>query len=85
MTDINPAPKWLQSRYATLWTKFGKNSFTHQQAMDTLKENDVKLINVFISELRKIGWINTTIDEKDSRKRVYNLIPPDEIFAEMRA
>ena len=76
-----PLPKWIQIRYALLWNKFKDNEFTFEQAEKVLKNN--KGINVFFSDLRKAGWITVSLDEKDTRKRVYKLKSPEQAYLEM--
>ena len=74
-------PKWIQTRYAKLWNKFKEKGFTLDEAEKVLKNN--KGINVFFSDLRKSGWIEVTLDEKDSRKRIYRLKNPLDGIKEM--
>ena len=76
-----PLPKWIQTRYALLWNKFKDKEFTLEQAEKILKNK--KGINVFFSDLRKAGWINISLDENDTRKRVYKLKNPEEAVKEM--
>jgi hypothetical protein len=75
-----PLPKWIQTRYAELWKKFGEKEFTFEQATKVL---DKKGINVFFSDLRKAGWISVQLSEKDTRKRVYRLKKPEEAIKEL--
>ena len=76
-----PLPKWIQKRYAILWNKFGEKEFTFQQALKVL--NDSSGINVFLSDLRKAGWMKVTIVDEDTRKRTYKLKKPEEALKEM--
>jgi type I restriction enzyme M protein len=76
-----PIPAWIQARYAVLWRKFKDEEFTFKQAEKVLRNN--KGINVFLSDLRKAGWIVVGLSEKDIRKRVYKLNNPNEIYGEM--
>ena len=34
-----PLPKWIQTRYATLWSIFGDNEFTFEKAEKVLGDN----------------------------------------------
>lgn len=77
-----PLPKWIQLRYAILWNKFRTKEFTFEQAEKTLNNNN-KGINVFLSDLRKAGWIETNLSEKDSRVRIYRLKNPEIAINEM--
>ena len=76
-----PLPKWIQTRYAVLWNRFKDKDFTFEQVENALK--DSKGINVFLSDLKKAGWISIGLSEKDSRKRVYKLKNPENGFKEM--
>lgn len=76
-----PLPKWIQERYALLWTKFRDKEFTFEQADRILKGK--KGINVFFSDLRKAGWVSVELSKTDTRKRVYRLKTPNEAFEEM--
>lgn len=73
MTD--PLPKWIQERYAILWNKFKDKDFTFEQAEKILKNKAG--INVFFSDLRKAGWMEVSLNENDTRKRVYKLKHPE--------
>lgn len=75
---VKPLPKWLQIRYADLWSKFGEESFGFERAKKSLEEEEY-LSNV-LSELKKAGWISVGLNSKDSRKRVYELKKPKEII-----
>ena len=76
-----PLPKWIQLRYAKLWNKFKDKEFTLEDAEKVLKNK--AWINVFFSDLRKAGWINIALDEKDTRKRIYQLKSPEEAIKNM--
>jgi hypothetical protein len=73
---ISPIPKWVWKRYAKLWQKFNENPFTFEQAQKELKHLDRNLISVMFNELKTAGWIAVSLDEKDTRKRVYTLLNP---------
>lgn len=76
-----PLPKWIQSRYASLWKKFKENEFTFEQAERVLKGKSG--INVFFSDLRKAGWLEVNLSQNDTRKRVYKLKNPEDAIEEM--
>ena len=78
----NPLPKWVQQRYAVLWKKFDVKFFTHEQAAKVLKDNQ-QLVSVFLSDLKKAGWIEVSLDAKDSRIRLYKLKNPQEAILQM--
>jgi len=69
-------PEWLMIRYSKLWLKFKDKEFTKEQA-DKILWGDNALA-VVISDLRKAGWLEMKMDEKDARKSVYKLKNPQE-------
>ena len=73
---INPIPKWVWKHYALLWRKFSDKPFTFEQAKKELKFADRNTMSVMLNELKTAGWITVNLDEKDTRKRVYNLLDP---------
>ncbi len=78
-------PAWLDKRYEILWEGFHESSFRFEDAAKTLKEkmrDDEEQINVFLSELRKKGWIGVEFDPVDARKRVYKLKSREEMISE---
>jgi len=77
-----PLPKWIQICYSILWNKFKDEEFTYDQAKKVLE--DKKGINVFFSDLRRAGWLSVELNEKDSRKRIYRLVEPNEAYAAMK-
>lgn len=79
-------PKWLERRYSILWDSFRASSFRMEDAVETLveKNKDKKEdIAVFISELRKAGWLKVEFDPQDSRKRLYTLKSKEHIIAQL--
>jgi predicted transcriptional regulator len=76
---VSPIPKWVWKRYAKLWQKFADKPFTFEQAQKELKHLDRNTISVMFNELKTAGWIKASLNEKDSRFRVYNLINPEQI------
>ena len=85
MPNVNriAMPKWIQQRYAVLWSIKRDKSFNHVEAMKILGEKESILISVFISELKKAGWIESQLNPDDARKRLYSLKSPEEIFLNM--
>lgn len=58
-------PKWLERRHSILWDSFRASSFRMEDAVEVLveKNKDKKEdIAVFISELRKAGWLKLEFD-----------------------
>ena len=74
---IQPLPKWIMKRYAILWNKFRGKDFNFQKIAHFLKENEGR-ISVMLSDLKKYGWLEVNLDQKDSRKRLYRLKSPEE-------
>jgi type I restriction enzyme M protein len=79
-------PKWLETRYEILWDAFGNSSFKMEDAILVLgeKNKDKKEeIPVFLSELRKAGWLHTELDPEDARRNLYSLKSKQEIIEKM--
>ncbi len=78
-------PSWLEKRHKVLWESFQDLAFRFDDAAAALKEkmhDSEKQINVFLSELRKRGWLETEFDPDDARKRIYKLISREDIISE---
>ena len=75
---IKHLPEWIMKRYAKLWKKFKDQEFTKEKAMKVLN-NDCSMA-VFLSELRKAGWVEIRMDEQDARKTIYKLKDPSKSF-----
>lgn len=75
---IKPIPKWVWKKYALLWKKFEENDFTFKEAQVVLQHLDRNTISVMFNELKKAGWLEVKLNEKDTRKRVYTLVKPSE-------
>ena len=73
------APAWLVKRYMKLWDKFKDKEFSFEDAQKTLKE-DNNFLSVVLSEMKKEGWITLELDPEDARKRLYRLIPLEEVM-----
>ena len=79
---IEPLPKWIQRRYAVLWGSFKNKQFSHEQAVKLLKDKET-VVSVFLSDLKKAGWLEIRLDQKDSRIRWYLLKSPEEAIKGM--
>lgn len=69
-------PNWVEKRYSILWDSFGKDSFTLDEAAKVLAEKNRDSsdeVPVFLSELRKAGWLKSELDPVDARRRIYSL------------
>ena len=78
-------PKWLEVRYDLLWTELKDSPFGLETATKILVEKNKdseKEVPVFISELRKAGWLTTELDPADARKRIYKLKSKSAIIGE---
>jgi len=78
-------PSWLEKRHKILWASFQDSPFRFDDAAAILKEkmhDSEKQINVFLSELRKRGWLETEFDPEDARKRIYTLKSTEDIISE---
>ena len=73
----SPLPKWLMKRYSLLWQKFGDREFQHSEACRALQD-DREFVSLILSDLKKAQWLEVRINPRDSRKRVYRLISPEE-------
>ncbi len=78
-------PQWLEVRYDLLWAEFQDSPFGLEDASQILiekKKDTEKEVPVFISELRKAGWLTTELDPVDARKRIYKLKSKGQIISE---
>jgi len=78
-------PKWLEKRHRILWEAFQGSQFRFEDAANILQEkmhDSESQINVFLSELRKRGWLEVKPDPDDARKKLYTLISFEEIVSE---
>ncbi|MBP7794787.1 MAG: type I restriction-modification system subunit M [Candidatus Saccharicenans sp.] len=81
-------PAWLEKRHKFLWDAFHDSPFHFEDAAKILKEkmqDSENQINVFLSELRKRGWLEVEPDKDDARKKIYKLISKEEIISETLA
>jgi len=74
-----PLPKWLFLRYAKLWKEKRNQNFDFDEAQRLLREKDDKTLSVILSDLRKHGWLEASLDPNDTRKRTYRLKPPQDV------
>ena len=73
-------PEWIVKRYAKLWFKFKEKEFTKEQAEKVLGTNNA--MAVFLSDLRKAGWMEIKMSQEDARKTIYKLREPTKTFME---
>jgi type I restriction enzyme M protein len=84
MTDVELLPKWVMRRYLILWKSFESREFDFGEAWAALeklsKPDNKKTVALFLSELRKAGWLQVDFDPDDTRKRIYKLRPYENMF-----
>jgi len=81
-------PTWLEKRYSILWDAFGESEFNMDQVVETLEQKNKdrkEEIPVYLSEIRKAGWLTVEIDPNDARKRLYKLKSKEKIIGEILA
>ena len=72
----NEIPEWIERRYEILWDSFGDKTFRFEEAAKILmdKNKDAwEQVPVFLSELRKAGFLSAESDVRDARQKVYRL------------
>lgn len=77
-------PKWLSSRYAVLLRVIGDEQFDFEKAYKVIHasfpNDDMRIVRLLLSQLRKAGWITVEFDEEDNRMRVYKLNSIETIY-----
>jgi len=77
---IKHLPEWIMKRYAKLWTRFKEKEFTKEQAEKVIPKDTA--MAVFLSELRKAGWLEMKMSGEDARKTIYKLKDPTKAILE---
>lgn len=84
MSDVELLPKWIMRRYLYLWDTFKIKEFDFDEALSVLsklpKPDNKKVVALFLSELRKAGWLDVKFDPNDARKRIYKLREYEKMF-----
>ena len=84
MVDIQLLPKWVMKRYLLLWDKFKDREFGFDEALACLskmaKPDNKRIVGLFLSALRKAGWLKVELNQADTRKRVYKLKSYESVF-----
>jgi type I restriction enzyme M protein len=78
-------PEWIERRYEILWDSFGDKTFRFEEAAKILmdKNKDAwEQVPVFLSEMRKAGFLSAESDVRDARQKVYRLQSRNEKIAE---
>ncbi len=81
-------PTWVENRYSILWDAFGDTRFNMDQAVHVLVEKNKdrkEEIPVYLSEIRKAGWLTDETAPDDSRKTLYRLKSKEKIIGEIFA
>ena len=78
-------PKWLMKRYLFLLNELkehNKKEFDFAFAEKALSKmgSSPKIVPLFLSELRKAGWLEVKLDPEDTRKRIYSIRQYKEVF-----
>jgi len=77
-------PKWIMKRYLLLWKELKDKKFDFDTALKVLKKlerpDDKKIVALFLSQLRKAGWVTVELNPADNRKRFYQLKAYEDVF-----
>lgn len=68
--------EWIDRRYSLLWEAFGDKTFRFEDAAKVLKEKNKDIeeqVPVFLSQLRKAGFLSAESDARDARQKLYRL------------
>ena len=63
--------EWIDRRYDILWEAFGDKTFRFEDAAKVLKEKNKdteEQVPVFLSQLRKAGFLTAESDARDARQ-----------------
>jgi DNA-binding MarR family transcriptional regulator len=77
---IQHLPEWIMQRYAILWKKFKEKEFTREEAEKIMNKD--KSLPVFLSDLKKAGWVEMKMHPEDARKTIYKLKNPEKAILE---
>ena len=68
--------EWIDRRYSLLWDAFGDKPFRFEDAAKLLMEKNKdawEQVPVFLSQLRKAGFLVAESDARDARQKLYRL------------
>jgi type I restriction enzyme M protein len=68
--------EWIDRRYSLLWDAFGDKPFRFEDAAKLLMEKNKdawEQVPVFLSQLRKAGFLSAESDARDARQKLYRL------------
>jgi type I restriction enzyme M protein len=78
-------PDWIDRRHSILQDAFGDKTFRFEDAAKVLMERNKdawEQVPVFLSELRKAGYLIVEPDVRDARQKLYRLKNKDAEFEE---
>lgn len=83
MYDTELLPKWMMRRYLVLRNAIGIKEASFDEVYRVLhkyfKDNE-KVVRIFLSEMRKLHWLDVLPNEEDYRMKFYQLKKSEEIF-----
>ncbi len=68
--------EWIDRCYSLLWEAFGEKPFRFEEAAKLLMEKNKdawEQVPVFLSQLRKAGFLSAESDARDARQKLYRL------------
>ena len=77
--------EWIDRRYDILWDAFGDKTFRFEDAAKLLIEKNKdawEQVPVFLSQLRKAGFLSAESDARDARLKLYRLLSREAKIAE---
>jgi type I restriction enzyme M protein len=77
--------EWIDRRYDILWEAFGDKTFRFEDAAKLLMEKNKdawEQVPVFLSQLRKAGFLSAESDARDARQKLYRLHSRESKIAE---
>jgi len=72
----------MNKRFARIWSIKKKESFTFKWYVE-ISGDDEKIARVFLSLLRKKGWVKVSTDQKNRRVKIYRLEDPSKIYQKL--
>ena len=79
---IELLPKWIMRRYIKIRKEFGNKKFTFKEAQEVL-EDDGRIINLFLSELKRAGWLVSERHPDDARMKLYQIKQIENVLKEL--
>ena len=60
-----------------LWNSVGSRPFTFAEAQKALTGDDSRMVAVILSELKRSGWLEVSVDLHNARKKLYQFTRPE--------